>query len=276
MTLNNGAQIVLVVSSLMLISFYYSSITYGATECKCVAFTLDGVQDYFLTNVQMDIIRMFDQKSANLTIGIIGNDFGLDTNMTSFIQNEIPIGIKKSIIEVANNGWKGEDYATLPKDQQSDFINKTQARVDFLLKTQPLTFLAPYGNMNNDTLDALRDSNIRYAIAYSNITDVPIRFNESGLIVIPPSINTGQHNPVTDLYDPTPYDQLLQGIKQNITDNGVSVVSMQPLEFAQKNQTGYINQSDQEQIKNLGSLLESLKNMNIPIVTIRTLSESVN
>jgi peptidoglycan/xylan/chitin deacetylase (PgdA/CDA1 family) len=241
-----------------------------------VAFTLDGVQDYFLTNVQMDIIKMFNQKNANLTIGIIGNEFGTDANITSFVQNEVPIGVKKSIIEVANNGWKGEDFVTLNKEQQSDRINKTQARLNYLLNAQPVTFLAPYGDMNNDTVAVLRDSNLRYAGAYWNSSDVPVYLNESGLYIIPPSISTGKLNPLTNLYEPIPYDQLLQGIQQNITDNGVAVVSMQPLEFAQKNKSDYINQSNQDEIKKLGGLLDNLKNMNIPTVTLRSLAETIS
>jgi peptidoglycan/xylan/chitin deacetylase (PgdA/CDA1 family) len=259
----------------IVIILFLPSISHAETSCKCVAFTLDGVQDYFLTNVQMDIIKMFNQKNANLTIGIIGNDFGTDTNMTSFIQNEIPIGVKKSIIEVANNGWKDEDFVTLNKGQQSDRINKTQARLDYLLKTQPVTFLAPNGDMNNDTIAALRDNNLRFASTYWNSSDVPVYLKESGLYIIPPSISTGKLNPETGLYEPIPYDQLVQGITQNITDNGVAVVSMQPLEFAQKNQTYYINQSNQDEIKQLGALLDNLKNMNVSTVTLRGLSETI-
>jgi len=164
----------------------------------------------------------------------------------------------------------------LSKSEQSDLINKTQARIDYLLKTQPLTFMAPYGNLNNDTIEALRDAHLRYASGYWNTTDAPSKLNESGMYVIPPSISTGKVNPDTGLYESASYDELLHGIQQNITDNGVSVVSMQPLEFAQKNQTDYINQSDEEQIKNLGSLLETLKNMNVPIITVRMLSETIS
>ena len=59
------------------------------------------------------------------------------------------------------------------------------------------------------------------------------------------------------------------------SDNGVAVVSMQPLEFAQKNQTDYLNQSNQEEITKLGSLLDELKNNGITTVTIRSLAETV-
>jgi peptidoglycan/xylan/chitin deacetylase (PgdA/CDA1 family) len=262
--------------SLMVISLFLPSVSNADTSCRCVAFTLDGIQDYFLTNVQMDIIKTFDQKDANLTIGIIGNDFGLDTNMTSFIQNEIKSGIKKSVIEVANNGWKGEDYLTLSKDQQLDLIKRTQARINFLLKIQPFTFIAPYGNMNNDTIPSLAASGLRYATGYWETSDIPVRLNDSNLYIIPPSISTGVLNPKSDLYEPLPYDQLVEGIRQNITDNGVSVVSMQPLEFAQRNQTDYINQSNQDEIKDLGSLLDELRNMNVTTVTITGLSETVS
>jgi peptidoglycan/xylan/chitin deacetylase (PgdA/CDA1 family) len=223
----------------------------------------------------MDIIKMFDQKDANLTIGIIGNQFGIDKNMTAFIQNEIAIGHKNSIIEVANNGWKDEDFGTLNKAQQSDRINKTQARINYLLHNQPLTFIAPYGNMNNDTIDALRKSNLQYASAYWDGSDVPIYLNKSKLYIIPPSMNTGFLDSETGMYKMISYGQLVQGIRENITENGVAVVSMQPMEFAQRNQTDYINKTNEDEIEKLGSLLDDLRKMNIPTITMRFFSETI-
>jgi len=260
---------------LTLIFLVLPILSYAETDCKCVAFTLDGVQDYFLTNVQMDILKTFNQKGANLTIGVIGNDFGTDANITTFIQNQTQNSNNKSIIEVANNGWKGEDYSTLSESEQLDLINRTQARINYLLKTQPLTFIAPYGNLNNETMSALSTAGLQYASGYWDSSDVPIKLNGSDLYVIPPSISTGVLNTNNDLYEPVSSNELIEGIEQNITDNGVSVVSMQPLEFAEQNQTGYINHTNQDAIGNLATLLDELGKMNVTTVTISELSHSV-
>ena len=267
--------VITTIVALTLVLLVLPILSYAETDCKCVAFTMDGVQDYFLTNVQMDILKTFNQRGANLTIGIIGNDFGTDANITTFVQDEIGHGNNKSIIEVANNGWKGEDYVTLSGDEQLDLINRTQTRINYLLKTHPLTFIAPYGNLNNETMSALATAGLQYASGYWNSSDVPVKLNGSDLYVIPPSISTGVLNTKNDLYEPLSSNELIQGIQQNITDNGVSVVSMQPLEFAEQNQTGYINHSNQDAIRNLASLLDELGKMNVTTVTITELSHSV-
>jgi peptidoglycan/xylan/chitin deacetylase (PgdA/CDA1 family) len=246
----------------------------AATSCNCVVFTLDGIRDYWLTNIQMDIIKTFDQKDADLTIGIIGNEFGTDKKMTAFIKNETAMDRKKPVIEVANNGWKYEDFTKLKIDKQSDLMNKTQARLNYLLKTQPLTFIAPYGAINKETIDALRNSNLEYTSGYLDNSKVPVYISKSKVYLIPPSINTGILDPESGLYTMISYEQLVKGIRQNITDNGVAVVSMQPMEFAQRDQADYINRSNEAEIQNLGSLLDHLKNSDISIVTIRDFAEN--
>jgi peptidoglycan/xylan/chitin deacetylase (PgdA/CDA1 family) len=267
--------VVYVIFLLAAVIFFSPSISSSETACKCVVFTLDGVQDYFLTNVQMDIIRMFDQKDANLTIGIIGNQFGVDNNMTSFIKNEVDVGHKKSIIEVANNGWKDEDFGSLSQEQQSDRINKTQARLNYLLKIQPLAFIAPYGNINNDTIEALDKANLRYTSAYWESSNVPIYLNTSRIYIIPPTLNTGILNSQSGMFEMIPYDQLVQAIRESITENGVAVVSMQPMEFAQRNQTDYVNESNGDEIEKLGLLLDNLRKINVPILTFKQFSEYI-
>src|SRR5438445_2613869 len=50
-------------------------------NCKCVAFRLDDIQDYWLDSVQTKIIDTFKQKNASLTVGLIGNSFGSDIKL---------------------------------------------------------------------------------------------------------------------------------------------------------------------------------------------------
>jgi hypothetical protein len=42
----------------------------AAPGCGCVAFRLDDIQDYFLREVQMEVINIFDRKDASLTVGV--------------------------------------------------------------------------------------------------------------------------------------------------------------------------------------------------------------
>lgn len=71
-------------------------------QCPCIAFRLDDVQEYYLSNVQTKLIDEFQKKNASLTIGIIGYDFNLDENLTSHIRDKLNLGHVP--IEIANHG----------------------------------------------------------------------------------------------------------------------------------------------------------------------------
>src|SRR5688572_26323223 len=63
-----------------------------ATEemsCNCVAFRLDDIQDYFLNNVQIEIIEEFGKNNVTLTVGMIGNYFGEDQKIVSFLKQQL-------------------------------------------------------------------------------------------------------------------------------------------------------------------------------------------
>ncbi len=52
------------------------------TTCNCVAFRLDDVQDYYLRGTSTRCHGVFQQKNADLTIGIIGSVFGTDPSLS--------------------------------------------------------------------------------------------------------------------------------------------------------------------------------------------------
>ncbi len=47
-------------------------------SCNCVSFRLDGLQDYWLNNVQYDLINLFSKNNIPLTVGVIVDSFGND------------------------------------------------------------------------------------------------------------------------------------------------------------------------------------------------------
>jgi hypothetical protein len=73
----------------------------AAPGCGCVAFRLDDIQDYFLREVQMEVINIFDRKDASLTVGVIGNYFGGDAALVQFVRDK---AANNPSFEVANHG----------------------------------------------------------------------------------------------------------------------------------------------------------------------------
>jgi hypothetical protein len=73
----------------------------AAPGCGCVAFRLNDMQDYFLREVQMEVINVFDIKDASLTVGVIGNYFGGDAALVRFVRDK---AANNPFFEVANHG----------------------------------------------------------------------------------------------------------------------------------------------------------------------------
>jgi len=72
------------------ISIFKSGILFqddSIMTCNCVAFRLDDVQDYYLRESQVAVMELFQQKNADLTIGVIGSAFGGDPHLVDFLNN---------------------------------------------------------------------------------------------------------------------------------------------------------------------------------------------
>lgn len=71
-------------------------------NCKCIAFRLDDVQDFWISASQIAVIEAFKEFKFALTIGIIGGYFGNDTNMVNYVNNQI--NDPEFCVEVAQHG----------------------------------------------------------------------------------------------------------------------------------------------------------------------------
>ena len=58
--------------------------------------------NYFLREVQMEVINVFDRKDASLTVSVIGNYFGGDAALVQFVRDK---AANNPSFEVANHGW---------------------------------------------------------------------------------------------------------------------------------------------------------------------------
>src|ERR1044071_3645392 len=143
----------LLLTMIFLLLLISNSYLYSSSEipglCKCVAFRLDDVQDYYLDNVNKQIIKTFQEKNASLTVGIVGNLFGHDQSLISFIRNRLNNDSPE--LAIANHGWNHEDFRRFSKDNQSLLITRTNEKLNQSLGVSPTVFIAPFDVFNNGT-----------------------------------------------------------------------------------------------------------------------------
>ena len=235
------------------------------SNCNCVAFRLDNVQDYWLDNVQTKIIDVFNEKNASLTIGIIGNAFGNDSKLTDDIKSKINTGK----IDIAINGWNFEDFTTDTEYQQVQLLEKSKDKISTIFGVTPSIFIPPYGKANNDTFYAMINNDI-YFISGNSDTRSP-----SALVgkihSYPPTVytETEQYNNVNQN---TTNSKIISDIRNSIKVNGYAIVTINFQNDAQNNGTVKINKPDLEKIQNLRTLIDDVKNTGYQIVSVKTIS----
>ena len=259
--------------------------------CNCVAFRLDDIQDYFLDNVQVEVIRTFEKKNASLTIGIIGNHFGDDLYLVSFLKEKIgnendnnTISNPNAKLEIANHGWNHEDFSLLTKDEQSDLIAKSNDKIFENLGIRPSVFIPPFNSINNDTVSAALENGIRYISANatndhstaSNYFDNDNDRNTTTILYhFPSTTATGDLNDNNTEWQGVSHEKTFSDIENRLKEDGFIVVTMHPQEYSIRNGLNYRNEVDKEQIHELELLLDKIQNSGLKIVVISQISDYI-
>jgi peptidoglycan/xylan/chitin deacetylase (PgdA/CDA1 family) len=200
-----------------------------------VAFRLDDVQDHYLNDVNMEIMRVFQEKNVPLTIGIVGNLFGQDKTLVSFIKNRINVNPE---LAISNHGWNHEDFRRFNINDQELLLKRTNDKIYEALGILPSIFIAPFNVFNNDTLIALRQNGIKYLSSSTDRDPGPYASNESDMpIHFPSTAFTGTNNE-TYWFGLTHQDTNSQ-IDKSIEKYGFAVVEMHPYEYSNKHTYSY-------------------------------------
>jgi peptidoglycan/xylan/chitin deacetylase (PgdA/CDA1 family) len=252
-------------TALILVAFFWtaSSKPAIASGCNCVAFRLDDIQDYFLNEVQIETMQVFDRRNVSLTAGIIGNYFGSDQKVLSYVREKAGNGS----LEVANHGWNHEDFTVLDMEEQSALIGKTNGKIIELLSIQPEIFIAPYNVANSGTFAAAEENGIRYFSA--NVTYDPPPYDiysNADMYHLPSTALMGDLNDDDTEWITFSHEKVFSDIKASIRDYGFAVVTMHPQDFAEKDKLAYQNKVDPKYMEELELLLDLVQKEDIKIV----------
>ena len=240
-------------------------------SCNCVAFRLDNVQDYWLNNVQMGIIDLFQKKKADLTIGIIGNPFGVDTKITNAVREKLKNS--NPYIEVANNGWKFEDFTLYDKEGQVALLKESNEKISKVLGVTPQVFIPPYGKFNNLTVESLRETKFTHMSADATSDAGPYPLYNLTLYRFPITAHSGYTSTINNTLSMITHDETFAVIQKSLASYGFAVVEVNFPDYAMRNETGTENQIDLQQLNELDSLIDKIKENNLKIVTIGKINQ---
>lgn len=262
--------------------------------CRCVAFRLDDIQDYFLTNAQMQVMSTFEENNANLTVGVIGNLFGKDQTIVSFINSKIAGNNNTNsnfAIEIANHGWNHEDFTSFGRKEQSMLMEKTNDKIIDTLGVKPIVFITPYNRLNDDTIAAMQENGLQYVSANTTAfapsflqvsknktvgsIDGGIAMQGSNMTIyhFPSSAHTGDLNADNTEWLGYSHDRTFADLNASMNELGYAVVTMHPQEFSVRDGIKYQNKVDEQQIAELELLLDDIRDAGFKIVTISQINE---
>lgn len=249
-------------------------------SCQCVAFRLDDIQDYFLSQAQIEIVRTFEERNASLTIGIIGNYFGDDPALLAFVKEKM-----KSTnfdMEVANHGWNHEDFTAFDKDEQSTLLSQSNDRIFEKLGVSPDVFIAPLNRINNDTILSLATNDIHLLSANVTASQMPfirnVTLTDGSVVVIshfPATAKTGDLNADDTEWLGSTHEETLGEIKDGMEKYGYALVTMHPQEFSVRQGIKYQNEVETEQLHELSLLLDAIQSEGYTVVTVSELANRV-
>ncbi|MEM2160252.1 MAG: polysaccharide deacetylase family protein [Candidatus Nitrosotenuis sp.] len=239
-------------------------------NCNCVAFRLDDVQDFYLSQAQQAVISEFAQKDQPLTIGVIASVIGTDQNLVSLIKN----GVADDSIEIANHSWRHGLYTKMKKAEQDADIKNSNKKIAELFGVTPTTFIPPQNLYNNDTISLLKSNGFTH-MSHGEIgtVDDPPKFQKSSFYYFPMFAYTATLNVDTNRWEPQTNDQILERINDSIFNYGYAVVMMHPHEFSVLENGAYANKANTTKISELGALLDKVQSSGIKILPIKSIQD---
>ncbi|MEX0862979.1 polysaccharide deacetylase family protein, partial [Nitrosopumilus sp.] len=242
--------------------------------CKCVSFRLDGVQDYWLNEVQMEIMNTFIENRKPLTVGIIADAFGEDQKITNFMKENIVKNGK--YLEVATKGIGLTPYSNYNKSEQNENLKNSIEFIKTTLNVTPHIFLPPNNVINSDTMMILKENGITH-LSSSLINEYAPPFELKGKEIyrFPQITSTGKFNTVENIYEGRSTQQIVDEAVQGVNNYGFAVISIQPQEFSTIVNSTYTNSPNQKQIENLVTIISILEGKGFKIVPIGKIDSNI-
>ena len=243
-------------------------------SCNCVAFRLNDVQDYWLNQVQINIMDVFIQNNIPLTVGIIADSFGNDQKITTYVQENLKTDNVN--LEIASKGIGLTAYTELDKDEQNENLKKSLDLIESNTGIRPQVFIPPQNKFDEKTFSILQENNITHiSSSLINGDSPPFEFESVDVYRFPQTTSTGKFIHSSNMFEGVSSHQTFNEAVQSVTNFGFAVISIQAQEFSNIENSTYVNTVNLKQIEELQKLIDELKDNKIKIVPIGKINSNL-
>ena len=227
-----------------------------------MAFRLDDVQDWWLNDVQIELIQLFSENNIPLTVGIIAGDFGNDPIIVDYVKDEL----NKDAIQIANHGLIHQPFSNFDKREQNEMIIESNKKIVEILNVTPKIFIPPENKFNEDTLEVLKENGFTHLSAAWFSDSPPYLEENKSFYRFPQFAETGGYVFSQNRIVGVPANQTFNDVTNAVNEHGFAVITMHPQEFAIFEGGESINTINESQIIELKNLIELIKSENISIL----------
>ena len=234
-------------------------------SCNCVAFRFDDVQEYWLNDVQIQVMNTFVEKKIPLTVGIIGDSFGNDLKLLDFIKEQK----NKKNFEIASHGVGNTPFTEFSKEEQDDKLKQSVQGIENILNVTPKIFIPPQNRFNEDTKQVLIDNgftHISSSLLHGDSPPFPLK--DEKLYRFPEISTTGLFDLKKNVFVGISHEETLSHTLDGLEKYGFAVIVSHPQEFSTIINGTYTNQVNTLQIDELKKLIEKIQQKGIDIVSI--------
>jgi peptidoglycan/xylan/chitin deacetylase (PgdA/CDA1 family) len=278
-----GPLVVAIVASLF-VSFFanvaLASFATGSTgggnnnfPCNCVIFRMDDVTDDNRAMPAMAVMDAFISRNQDLSLGIIMNNFGNNSQLLS----KIIEGRNKGLFELDIHGWNHVDYSVLSQDMQASTMAAAKEKMYKLFGETPSIFIPPFNRFNDDTIKAMartpltiissdvtHDSNgSMYFVADGNAE----RSVQAEVSRLPAATYFGVVGSDEKTWTNLSETQIISQAKLSIAKYGYAVILLHPQSYLLTKDGRTTNTLDNMAISELYGLIDSFSAQNVRITT---------
>jgi hypothetical protein len=243
------------------------------SNCNCVVFRMDGIQDYWVNAGQLGVMNQFMIRNQSLTLGIVTVDIGEDTDIIDNVKR----GLDSGLFELATHGSNDTDHTTLNEEQQRNSLNDSNTKMITLFGNAPEIFIPPFDNFNNDTINAMRQVDMKILSANtSSLNELQlIGNNESStrsldpiqsktIFYVPSTISFKDY--FDDQYLRNSVEDIFNNVTQSIVAHGYAVIVINPQDFMITDANGDATDTlDVNEVTDLSRLIDLIISNNIHI-----------
>ncbi|MFQ5440474.1 MAG: polysaccharide deacetylase family protein [Nitrosopumilaceae archaeon] len=251
---------------------YASSTEEFKLSCNCVALRFDDVQDFWLNDVQQEMLEVFSKEKIPLTIGILSSGLQFDENLV----NTVKTGIKNGNIEIANHGLDHTPITEFDNKEFEERLKTSQEQIKENFNVVPKVYIPATNIFTDDAKKILAENGFTHFSSSFVYDEPPYSLQNEKFYSFPRVSATGIFDTEEIRFKGIPADTTFLSLSDSLVEHGFAVVTIHPQEHSLFKDEEYQNEPNIHQIQELKKLIKKIKAENIELVLISEIDKKVS